>query len=98
MNVSHSCDSTGIFIRRKMKCYIQLHFAPLNRTFHLSLHENICTIALIICIIYIIIHTCIHAKSIATWARGYTLEYTMYSVVLKYIEYDNKNLIILKTF
>ena len=30
-----------------MKCSIQLRFASLYRTFHLSLHENICTIALI---------------------------------------------------
>ena len=31
----------------KDKCSIQLGFASLNRTFHLSPHENICTIALI---------------------------------------------------
>ena len=31
----------------KMKCSIQLGFASLNRTFHLSPHENISTIALI---------------------------------------------------
>ena len=30
-----------------MKCSIQLGFASLNGTFHLSPHENICTIALI---------------------------------------------------
>ena len=30
-----------------MKCSIQLGFASLNRTFHLSPHENISTIALI---------------------------------------------------
>ena len=30
-----------------MKCSIQLGFASLNRTFHLSPHENRCTIALI---------------------------------------------------
>ena len=30
-----------------MKCSIQLGFALLNGTFHLSPHENICTIALI---------------------------------------------------
>ena len=30
-----------------MKCSIQLGFALLNRTFHLSPNENICTIALI---------------------------------------------------
>ena len=32
---------------RAMKCSIQLGFASLNRTFLLSPHENICTIALI---------------------------------------------------
>ena len=43
----HSCDSTDIFMRWKMnmrwkmKCYIQLDFASLNRTFHLSPHDNI---------------------------------------------------------
>ena len=41
---SHSCNRTNIFIRRKMKCTIQLGFASF---FHLSPHENICTIALI---------------------------------------------------
>ena len=41
MNVSHSCNGTNFFIRWKMK------FASLNGTFHLSPHENICTIALI---------------------------------------------------
>ena len=30
-----------------MKCSIQLGFASMNGTFHLSPHENICTIALI---------------------------------------------------
>ena len=46
---SHSCNGTNIFIRWKMKCTIQLGFASLNGTFHLSpqAHENICTIALI---------------------------------------------------
>ena len=34
-------------IRLKMKCSIQLGCASLNRTFHLSPHENISTIALI---------------------------------------------------
>ena len=43
----HSCDGTYIFIRRKMKCSIQLGFASLNRTFHLSPHEDIYAIALI---------------------------------------------------
>ena len=44
---SHSYNGTNIFIRWKMKCTIQLGFASLNGTFHLSPHENICTIALI---------------------------------------------------
>ena len=46
---SHSWNGTNIFIRWKMKCTIQLGFASLNGTFHLSpqAHENICTIALI---------------------------------------------------
>ena len=43
---SHSCNGTNIFMRWKMKCTIQLGFASLNGTFHLSPHENICTIAL----------------------------------------------------
>ena len=47
MNVFHSCDVTYIFIRWKMNCSIQLGFDSLNRIFHLSHHENICTIALI---------------------------------------------------
>ena len=46
---SHSCNGTHIFIPWKMKCTIKLGFASLNGTctFHLSPHENICTIALI---------------------------------------------------
>ena len=36
-----------LFHSVKMKCSIQLGFASLNRTFHLSPHENNCTIALI---------------------------------------------------
>ena len=47
MNVFHLCNGKNIFIRWKIKCSIQLSFALLNRTFHLSAHENICTIALI---------------------------------------------------
>ena len=47
MNAFHSCNGTAIFIRWKTECSIQLGFASLNRTFHLSSHENICTIALI---------------------------------------------------
>ena len=37
-----------IFTRRKMKFWIVLGFASLNKTSQLSPHENICTIALII--------------------------------------------------
>ena len=47
MNVFHLCNGTDIFIRWKIKCSIQLGFASLNRTFNLSPHENIRTIALI---------------------------------------------------
>ena len=47
MNAFNSCDGTAIFIQWEMKCSIQLGFASSNRTFHLSPHENICTIALI---------------------------------------------------
>ena len=47
MNVLHSVNGTDIFMRCKMKCSIQIGFASLNRKFHLSPHENICTIALI---------------------------------------------------
>ena len=47
MNAFNSCDGTAIFIQWEMKCSIQLGFASLNRTFHLSPHENICTISLI---------------------------------------------------
>ena len=44
---SYSCNGTNIFILWKMKCTIQLSLASLNGTFHLSPHENICTIKLI---------------------------------------------------
>ena len=45
-----------IFSFGERKCSIQLGFASLNRTFYLSPHENICTIALItIHYLYIII-------------------------------------------
>ena len=37
---SHSCSGTNIFIWWKMKCTIQLGFASMNGTFHLSPHEN----------------------------------------------------------
>ena len=43
---SHSCNGTNIFIQRKIKCTFQLGFALLNGSYHLSPHENICTIAL----------------------------------------------------
>ena len=46
MNVYNSCDSTYIFHAMKNKCFIELGFASLNRTFHRSSHESICTIAL----------------------------------------------------
>ena len=45
--LSHSYNGTNIFIQWKMKHTIQLDLASLNGTFHLSLNENICTIALI---------------------------------------------------
>ncbi len=47
MNVFHSCNRANICIRCKMECSIQLGSASLNRTFLLSTHENIRTIALI---------------------------------------------------
>ena len=42
MNV-YECIGTNIFMRWKMKCSIQR--SELNETFHLSLNENICSIA-----------------------------------------------------
>ena len=36
MNAFHSTDGTAIYIQLKMKCSIELGFASLNRTFHLS--------------------------------------------------------------
>ena len=47
MNVFHSCNGANMFIRWKLECSIQLGSASLNRTFHLSTHEHIRTIALI---------------------------------------------------
>ena len=44
MNV-YDFNGTNIFMRWKMKCSIQLGFASLNGTFHLSPNENICSIA-----------------------------------------------------
>ena len=44
MNV-YECNGTNIFMRWKMKCYIQRGEAELNGTFHLSPNENICSIA-----------------------------------------------------
>ena len=44
MNV-YECNGTHIFMRWKMKCSIQRGEAELNGTFHLSPHENICSIA-----------------------------------------------------
>ena len=43
MNV-YECNSADIFMRRKMECPIQRGEAKLNRTFHFSSNENICTI------------------------------------------------------
>ena len=40
----YECDGTDIFMERKMECSIQLGEAKLNRTFHLSPNEGICTI------------------------------------------------------
>ena len=37
-------SGTNIFMRRKIECSIQRGEAKLNRTFHLSLNEDICTI------------------------------------------------------
>ena len=37
---SHSCNGTNIFIWWKMKCSIQLGFASVNGTFHLSPQEK----------------------------------------------------------
>ena len=47
MNVFSFVQWNKYFHSVKMKCSIQLGFASLNGTFHLSPHENICTIALI---------------------------------------------------
>ena len=44
MNGNES-DGTDIFMRLKMECAIQRGEANLNRTFHISPNENICTIA-----------------------------------------------------
>ena len=41
----YECNGTDIFMRWKIKCYIQQGEAKLNRTFNLSPNENICTIA-----------------------------------------------------
>ena len=41
----YECDGTEIFSRRKMECSLQRGEAKLNRTFHISPDENICTIA-----------------------------------------------------
>ena len=44
MNV-YECNGTNIFMRWKMKCFIQRSEAELNETFHVSPNENICFIA-----------------------------------------------------
>ena len=41
----YECNGTDIFMRLKIECSIQRGEAKLNRTFHLSLNENISTIA-----------------------------------------------------
>ena len=41
----YECDGTDTFISWKIECSIQRGEAKLNRTFHLSPNENICTIA-----------------------------------------------------
>ena len=40
----YECDGIDVFKRGKMECSIQRGKAKLNRTFHLSTDENICTI------------------------------------------------------
>ena len=40
----YECDGSDIFILWKMECSILRGEAKLNRTFHLSQNENICTI------------------------------------------------------
>ena len=60
VSVFRSCDRSYTFIRWRTKWSIQLRFASLKGTFHLSPNENICTIALIT-IHYlwkIIVHRC----------------------------------------
>ena len=47
MNVFSFMQWNKYFHKVKDECSIQLGFASLNGTFHLSPHENICTIALI---------------------------------------------------
>ena len=41
----YECDGMNIFMRGKTECSTQPGEAKLNRTFHLSPNENICTIA-----------------------------------------------------
>ena len=82
---SHSCNGTNIFIRWKMKCTIQLGFASLNGTFHLSPHENICTIALInIHYLYTILYYTILYYTILYYTNYYTVLYctVLYCTVL----------------
>ena len=94
-DVLHSCDGTYIFIRRKMKCSLQLGFASLNRTFNLSLLENICTIALIIIhYVYNISHKrlvlllsdCVNAFDTCTFKRIFKNEDELYNI--SEIEYE----------
>ena len=47
MDIFHSFDFTDICIWWRINCSIQLDQASLNKIYHLSPNENICTIALI---------------------------------------------------
>ena len=49
----YECDGTDIFMSWKIKCSIQRGEAKLNRTFHISPNENICTIVRMINIHYL---------------------------------------------
>ena len=46
VNVFNPGDCADIFIQLNMKCTIHIGFASLNRTFHLSPHENIYAITI----------------------------------------------------
>ena len=91
MNVFHSCNGTifswggrwnvsfkeATFMRWEMKCSIQLGFALLNETFHLSPHENICSIAFIniICIPLGYIESYLNEKPcLRTWRKQFFID------------------------